>query len=127
MNTLKEVFEVEREGDTLIVTPTVDLCETEYAEIEEESKKLLELLKRSGGKNLVLDFHRTDYYGSTALSFFVRLWKWVRIQGGKMVLCHLSGHEREILAVTGLDGIWPVRASRDEALAAVRGEALAES
>ena len=127
MNTLKEVFEVEREGDTLIVTPAVDLCETEYAEIEEGCQEILELLRRSYGRNLVLDFHRTDYYGSTALGFLVRLWKWVRTQGGEMALCGLSDHEREILATTGLDGIWPICASRDEALAAVRGEALAGS
>jgi anti-anti-sigma factor len=127
MNTLKEVFEVEREGDTLIVTPAVDLCETEYAEIEEGGKEILELLRRSYGRNLVLDFHRTDYYGSSALGFLVRLWKRVRTQGGKMALCCLSDHERDILAATGLDGVWPVYASRDEALAAVRGEALVGS
>ena len=127
MNTLNEVFEVEREGDTLIVTPAVDLCETEDAEIEEGGREILELLRRSYGRNLVLDFHRTDYYGSTALGFLVRLWKWVCVQGGKMALCCLSDHERDILAVTGLDGIWPVCASREEALAAVRGEALVGS
>jgi hypothetical protein len=26
-------------------------------------------------KNVVLDFHKTDYYGVTALGFFVKLWK----------------------------------------------------
>jgi anti-sigma B factor antagonist len=124
MNTRKAIFEVEREGDTLIVTPAVDLCETEQGEIAEAGQEILDLLRRSYGRNLVLDFHRTDYYGSTALGFFVRLWKWVRVQGGKMALCHLSDHEREILAVTGLDGIWPICASREEALAAVRDEAL---
>jgi anti-anti-sigma factor len=124
MNTFKEIFDVEREGDTLIVTPIVDLSETEYAEIKEGSEEILELLKRYYGKNLILDFHRTDYYGSSALGFFVRLWKCVRMRGGKMVLCHLSEHEREILTVTGLADIWPVCATREEALAAVHGEAL---
>jgi anti-anti-sigma factor len=116
------VFEVGRKGDTFIVTPVGDLSEMNYARIEQESREILEIFKRSRLKNLVLDFQRSRYYGSTALAFFVKLWRAVSAQDGKMALCNLSDHEREVLAVTRLDSLWPVCSSREEALEAVRGE-----
>jgi anti-anti-sigma factor len=68
---------------------------------------------------VVLDFRKTDYYGSTALGFFVKLWKRVRDRDGRMAFCGVSDHEREILRVTHLDGMWPICSSREEAVQAV--------
>ncbi len=124
MQTQNKLFEIEREDETLIVTPALDLSEVDYSQIEEGGEEILDLLKRACVRNLVLDFHRTDYYGSTALGFFVKLWKWVSKQNGKMAVCNLSEHEREILAFTRLDMLWPIGSSREEALAAVRGKTL---
>src|ERR1022692_2177355 len=114
------IFEIEQENDTIIVVPTVDLREIEYQRIEEGARKVLDLLNGSGVKSVVLDFHKTDYYGSTALGFFVKLWKRVRSRNGRMAFCNVSDHEREILQITALDQLWPICSSRIEALEAVR-------
>jgi anti-anti-sigma factor len=68
-----------------------------------------------------MDFHKTDYYGSTALAFFLKLWKRVRNRNGRMAFCNISDHEREILTVTQLDRLWPIYLSREEATKAVKG------
>jgi anti-anti-sigma factor len=108
-------FEIERDGDTLIVTPLNNLRELEFPQIETGAKEILSLLSSASVKNVIVDFHKTDYYGSTALGFFVKLWKRVRERKGRMVFCNVSDHEREILNVMRLDKLWPVRTSRDEA------------
>ena len=115
------VFEIEKEGDTIIVVPAVDLRELDYQRIEAGAKAILELLNGTGIKNVVVDFGKTDYYGSSALSFFLKLWKTARGRNGRMAFCNVSDHEKEILQVTSLDRLWPVCPSRNEALAAVRG------
>src|ERR1022692_4787169 len=97
------IFEIEQEDDTIIVVPTVDLRELEYQRIEEGARKILDLLNGIGIKNVVLDFHQTDYYGSTALGFFLKLWKRVRNRNGRMAFCNVSDHENEILRLTKLD------------------------
>jgi anti-anti-sigma factor len=112
-------FGIEREGQTLIVTPRSDLRELDYLQIEEAAKAILNLVGNHTTKNVVLDFQKTDYYGSTALGFFVKLWKQVRDRNGRMAFCGVSDHEREILTVTNLDGLWPICKSREEALKAV--------
>jgi anti-anti-sigma factor len=114
------VFEIGQEGDTLIVVPAVDLRELDYQRMEAGAKTILELLNGSGVKNVVLDFHKTDYYGSTALAFFLKLWTRVRRRNGRMAFCNVSAHEKEILQATRLDQVWPICSSRREALEAVR-------
>ncbi len=114
-------FEVEREGHTLLVTALTDLRELDYSKIEAGESDILNLLGNGTITNVVLDFHRTDFYGSTALGFFVKLWKRVRDCKGRMAFCGVSDHEREILKVTNLDGLWPICRSREEALKAVQG------
>ncbi len=114
------LFDVERDGDVLILIPRADLRETDYQDIESGGRSLLDLVSAPEVKGVVLDFHRTDYYGSTALGFFLRLWKRVGGRGGRMAFCNLSANESEILAVTRLDTLWPAYPSRDEALRAIR-------
>jgi anti-anti-sigma factor len=121
MATTKTLFELDQQGEILVITPTANLQELRYEEIEDAARDILQWLDRGQVKHVVLDFHQTDYYGSTALGFFIKLWKRVRSRNGNMAFCNVSNMEREILEVTKLSGLWPVCSSRAEALQAVRG------
>ena len=110
------MFEVQMQGDTAVVTPQKDLREFDFGEIELEGTEILRLLDSRTARNLVIDFRNTDYYGSTALSFFVKLWKRVRANGGQMVFCNVSAHELEILELTHLNTLWSLCNSQDEAM-----------
>jgi anti-anti-sigma factor len=114
------IFGIEQQNDTIIVVPVVDLRELEYQRIEEGARKILDLLNGTDIKNVVLDFHKTDYYGSTVLCFFVKLWVRVRKRNGRMAFCNVSDHEKQILQITKLDHLWPICSSRSEALEAVK-------
>lgn len=117
-------IEVERDGETLILTPRTDLRELDYRSFEAATGNIMELVSREPVRNVVVDFHRVDYCGSTALGFFLRLLKRVRERGGRMAFCRLSGHLREILDVTRLSGLWPIYSSPADAITAVRGQAV---
>jgi anti-anti-sigma factor len=120
MTTANEIFAVERMGDTLIITPLEDLSEHKFQQIESGASHVVDLLDDSSVKNVVVDFHNTDYYGSTALGFFLKIWKRVSSREGRMTFCNLSDHEKEILTVTRLDNLWSTCGSKEEALAAMR-------
>jgi anti-anti-sigma factor len=115
------VFDIEFEGETAIVIPRGDLRELDYQQIEESGSEVLSLVARGAVRNVVMDFHKTDYFGSTALGFFVRLWRVARNRNGRMALCNVSEHEGDILRVTELGAVWPISSSRAEALTLVRG------
>jgi anti-anti-sigma factor len=117
----KRLFEIERHGEVVVIVPTTDLREFEYQAIEAGASGILDLIRLPEVKGVVVDFCRTDAYGSTALGFFLRMWKRVSDRGGRMAFCNVSEHEREVLAVTRLDTLWPICSSREEALEAVTG------
>jgi anti-anti-sigma factor len=115
------IFNTVVEGETIILTPVANLRELEFEEINVEAKAVLAMLSAGPARNVVVDFGHTDYFGSTALGFFTQLWQQVKRRNGRLAFCNVSPHEREILRVAGLDGLWPICASRPEALEAVRG------
>jgi anti-anti-sigma factor len=113
------IFEIVRQGDTLIVVPLTDLREFEYQLIEYGARDVLDLLTVGPAKNVIMDFYRTEYYGSTALSFFLKLWTRVTKRNGRMAFCNLSEHERNTLRVTRLDHLWSICATREDALRSI--------
>jgi anti-anti-sigma factor len=114
------IFKILKEADLLVVSPTRDLRELDFQAIETAAGKVFESLSKDHAKHVIIDLSGTDYYGSTALGFFVKLWKRVRDHGGKMAFCNMSAHELEVLQVTNLDKLWPLCESRAAAIEAVR-------
>jgi anti-sigma B factor antagonist len=114
-------FEIEQQGETAIVTPLTNLRELAYLQIEADMSDLLEHLTRTKVKNVVIDFQETDYFGTTALGWFVKLWKHLKARNGLVAFCSISEHEREVLRITKLDSLWPIYSSKDEAVRAVTG------
>jgi anti-sigma B factor antagonist len=116
----ESIFEVEQEGDTILIVPMANLRELDYQRIEAGAKDVLDLFTNPAIKNVILDFRETDYYGSTALGFFVKLWQRVRKRTGRMAFRNVSNHEKEILQIAHLNRLWPIYSSRSEALQALR-------
>jgi len=115
------LFDVERDGNVLVIVPRSDLRESAYDGLETGARVIFDLLEAEPITGVVFDFHRTGYYGSTALGLFVRLWKRLSSRGGRMAFCNVSEHEQEILTVTRLGTLWPICRSREEAVRLVRG------
>jgi anti-anti-sigma factor len=117
----EKLIETRRVGEVVVVTPTSDLRELEHKRIAGEAEEVLALIGNDDARSVVLDFRNIEYYGSTALGFFVTLWKRVRERGGRMALCNVSEGERMILEATRLDTVWPICATIDEAMKSVAG------
>jgi anti-anti-sigma factor len=114
------LFEIEEFDNVLVVTPSADLRELDYQQIEQAGRKVLHMLADKQARSVVIDFRRTDYYGSTALAFFLSVWRAVRSRGGHLAFCHVSEHEMQVLSLMRLDTLWSVCDTREEALAAVQ-------
>ena len=113
---MNSIFDFERSGDTLFLIPNTDMRELEFDALEGGSAEVFQELESESINNVIIDFHKTDYYGSTALAFFVKFWKRIKSRGGQMVFCNVSPHEQEILELTNLTSLWPVCASREDAM-----------
>jgi anti-anti-sigma factor len=106
----------------MVLIPNTDLRELEFDTLEGGSAEVFEALNSETIKNVIIDFHKTDYYGSTALAFFVKFWKRIKSRGGTMVFCKVSPHEQEILELTNLISLWSVCKTRQEALDMIQAD-----
>jgi anti-anti-sigma factor len=114
------IFQIDQEGPTLVVTPTSDLRELEFDRIEAGAAEVLQSLEEGRATNVIVDLKNSNFCGSTALGFFVKLWKRVKTSGGQMVFCGVSVTEQAILKVTHLDTLWPQRPDLKEAFALIQ-------
>ena len=106
-----DLLELETSGETLVVRPVANLGEFEFEHIETEVTRLLKLLDDAEIRNVVVDFHRCAYFGSSAVSALIRIAQTVRERGGEMVLSNLSKCEREVLDVLHLGEQWTIKSS----------------
>jgi anti-anti-sigma factor len=68
---------------------------------------------------VIIDMSATTYVGSSFIELLVRAWKRLKHRHGLMALCALRPFCREVMRVARLDSIWPIYASRGEAMSAL--------
>ena len=84
----------------------------------EFKQQLLEVIAH-GGKDVVVDFTKTTFIDSTTLGVLVGGVKRLRAQDGRLSLVCSDRNITKIFEITGLDRVFPIHSSRDDALAAV--------
>jgi len=114
------VFHRQRQGRTIVLVPLAHLDGHHEPEIVHETAQLLkEVLTSPEPANIVVDLGQSRILGTAMLGAIVKLWKRVCERGGKLALCDVAGPIVDVLRCTRLHTVWPIYASRDEALAAV--------
>ena len=71
----------------------------------------------AGGKDVVVDFSDTTFIDSTTLGVLVGGVKRLRAQDGRLSLVCSDRNIRKIFEITGLDRVFTIDPTRDEALA----------
>ena len=116
MNAQQPLFEIDQQGRILILSPSGNMSTLELTSLDNAVHDVKQQLQSTGSRHVILDFVDTDYYGSTALGLFIKLWKYVRSVEGDMVFCNVSEHEQEILKLTHLDNLWTICPTLEDAL-----------
>ena len=88
-----------------------------------EFKERLVQVIEDGKKQLVVDLSKATFIDSTTLGVLVGGVKRLRPTGGSLALVCTDDNITKIFEITGLDRVFPIHASRDEALTAVRSAA----
>jgi anti-sigma B factor antagonist len=84
-----------------------------------EFKERLVQVIEDGKKQLVVDLSKATFIDSTTLGVLVGGVKRLRPSGGSLALVCTDQNITKIFEITGLDRVFPIHASRDEALSAV--------
>ena len=81
----------------------------------EFKQQLLEVVGQ-GGKDVVVDFSNTTFIDSTTLGVLVGGVKRLRPNGGQLALVCSDRNITKIFEITGLDKVFPIYTTRDEAV-----------
>ncbi len=82
----------------------------------EFKQQLLDVIAK-GGKDVVVDFTNTTFIDSTTLGVLVGGVKRLRAQDGRLSLVCSDRNITKIFEITGLDRVFTIYPTRDEALA----------
>ena len=92
--------------------------------LEALDQMLVELASDEAARTVLLDATCTQFMDSNFLEVLIRFWKRLSQRGGRLALCCVAPECKEVIRVTRLDTIWPVYASREEALQALKADSL---
>jgi anti-sigma B factor antagonist len=73
-------------------------------------------LINSGTQRLVVDLSQVDFVSSSGLRVFLFAAKRLQTTDGKIVLCSMKDHVREVFDLAGFSSIISIYGSRDEAI-----------
>lgn len=116
---LGRVFHARCVGSTLIVSPSGSVGSLQGAAIRADLDRLLEQIDSHSIRNVIFDLEQVEYFGSVMLTAMHAIWKRVRQQDGKVVLCRVSEVGRDVLGVARFDSLWPIYDSPIDAVQAV--------
>jgi len=91
----------------------------EHQALQEFGEMLLSEVTQATPPRFVIDMSATDFIGSSFIELMVRAWKRIKNRNGTMALCAVHPFCQEVLRVAHLDTVWPIYASRDEAVKAI--------
>ena len=87
----------------------------------EFKQQLLEVIAQ-GGKEVVIDFSNTTFIDSTTLGVLVGGVKRLRTNGGQLSLVCADRNITKIFEITGLDRVFTIYPTRDEAIEKLGGD-----
>jgi anti-sigma B factor antagonist len=88
-----------------------------------EFKERMVQVIEEGKRQLVVDLSKATFIDSTTLGVLVGGVKRLRPAGGSLALVCTDQNISKIFEITGLDRVFPIHGSREEALASVAGGA----
>ena len=117
-----DVFTIERRGGVTIFAASPELEKIDFALFDEAGDILLEPLRKDPSPLVLIDLSQVDYFGSMFVAILLKCFKFVESRDGMMALCGVSPRAGELLRITALATVWPIYATRREALEAMLSE-----
>jgi anti-anti-sigma factor len=101
------------------------LNEVQWGDVQQVGNEIIPDLDALRSPALLVDLSALDYMGSSMVALLVRLWKAVQKKNGRMVVQSEQKMVTEVLNIAGLNSLWDVVPTRDEAIGAMRHAPLA--
>lgn len=117
MATNEPAYRIEFAKRHVVITLEQGLSSAQWSDVEDLGAEMLKRLNEQKSPALVVDLCELKYIGSSVVALVVRLWKSIKQRDGRIAVVNKNPLIREVLEIAGLNKVWPIVESRDEALA----------
>ena len=108
-----------KSGDVTIVVFGPQQRQLDEVGLDALSRQLVEIAESANPPVMILDMAITEFFGSSFIEILFRIWKKLNTKpNAKFAISGLQPYCREVLEITHLDRLWPMYATRQEALTA---------
>ncbi len=104
-----------RDGEIFFYSVSGRFDAQTFGQVEEQLKAWLD----GGESRLVGDFTNLEYISSAGLRVLLKITKNLAEKGGRMALCGLKDHIKQVFEITGFSKIIPIAESQPEAMKVV--------
>lgn len=109
---------VMKDGDVTIVVFGAGQRHLDEVGLEAISSQLIQIADDAKPPCLVLDMTMTEFFGSSFIEILFRVWQRLKKQpNARFAISGLQEYCREVLEITHLDKLWPLYATRADAVA----------
>jgi anti-anti-sigma factor len=106
-----------KEGNVTVLELGPKCRMVEEGMLDSIGQDLLQATVAANPPLVIVDLSHTEFFGSGFIEVLFRVWNRIQQkQGGKLSLCGLQPYCREVLEVTHLDKLWPLHATRADAV-----------
>lgn len=119
MLTKPNSYQLVLENGQLILRLLPGLTEAPWSEIEQAGFEAVSEVQKLSKPQVVVDLTQLSYIGSSQVALVIRVWKAVKVQDGALVVATSNSTVREVLALSGLDRVWKLVETSQEAQAAL--------
>lgn len=119
MLTKSNSYQLTLDGGQLVLKLLPGMTEAPWSEIEQAGFEAVSEVQKLSKPQVVVDLTELTYIGSSQVALVIRVWKAVKVQDGSMVVATANPTVREVLALSGLDRIWKLVDTSEEAKTAL--------
>ncbi|MEZ6064646.1 MAG: STAS domain-containing protein [Planctomycetaceae bacterium] len=112
-------FLLEWHGDAIVVAPSGSAESLEWTGVEQAADLVFGQVRDREVPLVVFDLGDLQYFGSVFMAMLLRCHKLLKYAGGELVLANVGANAKELLRLTGLDTLWAIYDTRDQALEAI--------
>ncbi|TWU11484.1 hypothetical protein CA54_02910 [Symmachiella macrocystis] len=120
MSTSDAPYTLEKTRGYVVLCLLPKLNEVQWGDVQQVGNEIIPDLDALRSPALLVDLSALDYMGSSMVALLVRLWKAVQKKNGRMVVQSEQKMVTEVLSIAGLNSLWDVVPTRDEAIGAMK-------
>lgn len=98
------------------ITLLPGLNDAQWSDIEQAGNEIMSRLNGMRTPAVLVDLTPLNYMGSSMVAMIVRCWKNVQANNGRIVVVSNNDVVREVISLAGLTKVWPMVATREEAI-----------